>query len=135
MHAPLHSEYRDGVVRVVPEEDRIVAICLDGSFDRMNAPALGDQIHRALESGNDVVVDLSEATFIDCSVIHVLVRASKAASRLGQGMVLQVATAAIVERVLELTAIEQVVPRARDRKDAVRIVRGGRTAPLTNVSR
>jgi hypothetical protein len=37
-------------------------------------------------------------------------------------MVLQVGTAAIVERVLELVRIERVLPRAHDRQEAVRII-------------
>lgn len=116
------SEHHAGVIRVVPETDEIVAVCLEGDFDLANAPALGDQIDRALDTGNDLILDLSEATFIDSSVINVLVQASKAATGREQTMVLQVGTAAIVERVLELVRIERVLPRAHDRQEAVRII-------------
>jgi ABC-type transporter Mla MlaB component len=78
--SPFDSEHRDGVIRVVPETGEIVALCLEGDFDLTNAPALGDEIDRALERGKGLILDLSEATFIDSSVINVLVRASKAAS-------------------------------------------------------
>ena len=37
-------------------------------------------------------------------------------------MVLQLGTAAIVERVLELTAIERVLPRAHTRTEAVQMI-------------
>ena len=116
------SEHREGVIRVVPETDEIVAVCVEGDFDLANAPALGDDIDRALDSGNDLIVDLSEATFIDSSVINVLVRASKAAGAREQTMVLQLGTAVIVERVLEIARIERVLPRAHDRQEAVRII-------------
>jgi anti-anti-sigma factor len=123
----LGSEHRDGVIRVVPEADHIVAVCLEGDFDLTNASVLGDRIDRALESGNSLIVDLSEATFIDSSVIHTLVRASKAAAVKEQAMVIQLGTAANVERVLEIARIEQILPRAHDRHEAVRIIRVGRS--------
>ena len=121
------SEDREGVIRVVPEANQIVVVCLEGDFDRTNVPALCDQIDGALGTANDLIVDLSEATFIDASVIHVLERVSETAKDRGQGVVLQVGTAAIVERVLELTAIDRVLPRADDRHEAVRILRVGRS--------
>jgi anti-anti-sigma factor len=116
------SEHREGAIRVTRETDGIIAVCFEGDFDMANAPALGDQIDLALESGKDVILDLSEATFIDSSVIDVLVRGSKAASGRKQTVVLQLGTAAIVERVLELARMDQVLPRAHDRQEAVGII-------------
>ena len=115
-------EHREGAIRVVPETDEIVVVCLEGDFDLTSAPALGDQIDRALESGNELILDLSEVTFIDSSVINVLVRASKAASERGRAVVLQLGTARIVERALEIARIEQVLPMGHDRQEAVRMI-------------
>src|SRR4026208_2608030 len=76
MHASsLGSEHLNGVIRVVPETDEIVAVCLEGEFDLTNAPSFRDEADRALETGDGLIFDLSEATFIDSSVIHVIVRA------------------------------------------------------------
>lgn len=116
------SQHSRGLIRVVPETDEIVAICLEGEFDLANAPALGDEIERALESRNHLIFDLSKATFIDSSVIRALMRAVKAVSGREQALVLQLGTAAIVERLLEIVKIEQVLPRARDRQEAVRLI-------------
>ena len=91
-------------------------------FDLTNAQALGEQLDRAFDTGNAVIVDLSEATFVDSSVIHVLVRGAKAARARGQALVVQLGTAATVERVFELAGIEQLVPRAHDRQEAVRTI-------------
>lgn len=115
------SQHREGVIRVVPETDKIVAVCLEGDFDLANEPVFGGQVDQALESGKDLILDLSEATFIDASVINVLLRTATAAGR-EQSVVLQLGTAAIVERVLEITRIEQVLPRAHDRQEAVRMI-------------
>ena len=120
--AALGSDQRDGVIRVVPETDEIVAVCLEGDFDLNNAPAFGKEIGRALENGNNLIVDLSQATFIDSSVVYVLVNASKAVTGSDRAVVLQLGTAAIVERVLEIAEIERVLPRAHERQEAVRII-------------
>lgn len=117
------SEHREGVIRVVQVSDGIVAICLDGEFDLRNTPTIDDEIDRTLETGKGLILDMSDATFIDSSVIHVLVRASKAASGPGQAIVLQLGTAAIVERVLAIANIEQVLPRAHDRQEALKIIK------------
>ena len=123
MHASsVRSQHGDGVIHVVPEADGIVAVCLEGDFDLTNARALGDQIDIALESAQSVILDLSEATFIDSSVIHVLMKAAKAADGREQTVVLQLGTASLVERVLEIAGIERVLPHADDRQEAVRIV-------------
>src|SRR5688572_27024286 len=93
MPAPSTSpEYRDGTILVDSEALGIVAVCLDGEFDLTNAPVLRDHIDSALETGNHVIVDLSQATFIDASVISVLFAGAKSADRRNQTLVLQVAT-------------------------------------------
>lgn len=114
---------KEGVVWVVPETDEIVAVCLEGEFDMANTRTVGEEIDRTLAGGKDLIFDLSEATFIDSSLIAVLIRAVKATRGTEQAVVLQLGTTAIVERVLEITRIEQVVPRAHDRQEAVRMIR------------
>jgi len=120
--SPVGSEHRDGVVRVVPESDGIVAVCLEQEFDLSNAPALGDQLERVLE-GSDLILDMSEATFIDSSVLNVLAQASKIAREEERTMVLQVGTAAIVERVLDIARVDRLLPRVETRQAAVDLIR------------
>jgi anti-anti-sigma factor len=119
--APSRSEVL-GVIRVVPEKDRIVAVCLEGELDLANVPALGEEIDGVLARGNDLIVDLSEVTFIDCSVIRVLFNAAQAADGLDQTMVIQLGTGPTVQRILKIVGIEQVLPRAHGREEAVRII-------------
>jgi anti-anti-sigma factor len=123
MHASsIGCDHRDAIIRVVAETDEIVAVCLEGDFDLSNAPAFGKEVGRALENGNNLILDLSQATFIDSSVVHVLINASKAATGSKRAVVLQLGTAPIVERVLEIAEIERVLPRAHERQEAVRII-------------
>ena len=125
MHASsIGSEHRDAAIHVDSETDGIIAVCLEGEWDMANAPALRDHVDRALESGNDLIVDLSHATFIDSSIIGVLFHGAKAVDDRDQTMVLQVATAPIVERALEIVGIERVLPRAHSRAGAVEMIQG-----------
>ena len=122
------SEIRAGAVRQVPETDGIVAVSLEGEFDISTASVLDDEIGQALQSGKDLIFDLSEATFIDSTVIDALFRAAKAADEGRRTAVLQIGTAQIVERVLQLVDIERVLPRAQNRPEAVELVRQRRAA-------
>ena len=115
-------EHRPGAIRVVPETDRVDAVSLEGEFDMANASAFDEEIDRALDGGNDLILDLSESTFVDSTIIHVLVRAAQVAGEREQIVVLQLGAAAVVERALELVGIERVLPRAHDRQEAVRII-------------
>lgn len=114
--------HREGAIRVDSETDAIIAVCVEGDFDLANVHVLRDHIGRALETGNDLIVDLSEATFIDSSIISVLFDAAKAVKGRQQTVVLQVATAPVVERALELVGIESVLPRVHDRMEAVEMI-------------
>lgn len=111
-------EHRDGAIRVDSGTDGINVVCLEGDFDLANAPVFRDHVDRALESGNDLIVDLSQATFIDSSVINILFNGARAVDGRDQTMVLQLGTAPIVERVLQLVRIEDVLPRAHNRAEA-----------------
>jgi anti-anti-sigma factor len=122
---PRGSESRDVAIRVVPEADDVLAVCLEGEFDLLNVSTVDEEIDRALQSKKDLILDLSEATFIDASVIDVLFRASSTANASGQKAVLQLGTAPIVERVLEIVRIDQVLQRAHSRSEAIQIIQRG----------
>ena len=123
MPAPaFQPEDRVGVVHVQPEADDVVALSLEGEFDMANVSSLVERIDRALLRDKHLIIDLSQATFIDSSVIHALVRASKAAHGRKRGVVLQLGTAEIVARLLEVTGIERVLPRAHTRSEAVQMI-------------
>ena len=116
------SEHPPGAIRLVDETEHVVAVCLEGDLDRTNVAALDAAIERALQPGNDLIVDMSEATFIDSSVLQSVVRAAQSAGRRQQAVVLQLGTAALVERILEIVQIEEVLPRVHDRQEALRVI-------------
>ncbi len=106
------------------EADDIVSLYLRGEFDAFNAPEITDRALRALAADKHLVLDLSDTTFIDASVIGALVTIQDAANDRGRSAVLQLGTAPIVERVVAITGIEQILPRTETRVDAIARIRG-----------
>lgn len=115
-------EVREGEVSVVRETAQVVALCVRGDFDLVNAPLLDASIRGAFDDGADVIVDVSDATFIDSHVVQVLMRAAREAAASQRGLVLQAGTASIVRRVLDLVRIDEVLPTTDDRRHALRLI-------------
>jgi anti-anti-sigma factor len=111
-------------IRVSSEAADIVSLYLCGEFDAFNAPEIMAHAFRALAADKHLVLDLSDSTFIDASVIGALVTIQDAANDRGRSAVLQLGTAPIVERVVAITGIEQILPRTETRVDAIAQIRG-----------
>ena len=91
-------EHHDGAIRVVSETAQIVAVCLEGDFDLTNAPALDSQINRSLDGGTDLNLGPQRGQLHRLQR-HPRRRARRAVGRSRkQTIVLQLGTAAIVER-------------------------------------
>ena len=112
-----------GELHVFAETDGIAGLCLEGEFDLGNAPQIIEEAERLLADEKQVILDLSEATFIDSSVIHALFRVGAEAKKSGRHVVLQLGTAAIVERVIEFSKIDRVLPRVSTRPEALDTIR------------
>jgi anti-anti-sigma factor len=67
-----------------------------------------------------VVVDVSEALFIDSSFIHTLFSTSRNARGLGKAFRLQTGTAPVVQRVLEISGALDAIEVAHTREEALR---------------
>jgi anti-sigma B factor antagonist len=88
-------------------------IVLGGEHDLASAPQLQQTVDQALANSGNLIMDVSEATFIDSSTIATFVRARDRAEREGGRFNLVLGTATIVERALEVSGvipILQVVP-------------------------
>ena len=70
------------------EADDIVSLYLRGEFDAFNASEITDHALRALAADKHLVLDLSDTTFIDASVIGALVAIQAAADDRGRSAVL-----------------------------------------------
>ncbi|MFE4361117.1 MULTISPECIES: STAS domain-containing protein [Streptomycetaceae] len=77
-----------------------------GEIDLDAAPSLRRALATALESHREVVLDLSEVTFMDCAGLGALVRARAQADRCGARLVLRGAGRRVV-RLLKLTGLHR----------------------------
>ncbi|WP_431676199.1 STAS domain-containing protein [Kitasatospora sp. KL5] len=75
-----------------------------GDIDLATAPRLRRVLARALKTHRDVVLDLSEVTFIDCAGLGALVEARNLAGRRGGRLVLRGAGPCVV-RLIRLTGL------------------------------
>ncbi|MFD8708639.1 STAS domain-containing protein [Kitasatospora sp. NPDC059648] len=75
-----------------------------GEIDLDTAPRLHRELSRALVEHQEVVLDLSQVTFMDCSGLGVLVRARDQADRSGRRLVLR-GVGRPVAQLLKLTGL------------------------------
>jgi len=73
--------------------------------DSSSRDALAAVVNERIVADELVVVDLSEASFIDSSILGLLAQADRTARIAGRRFRLQVGTAPIVERVLQISGL------------------------------
>lgn len=110
------------IIHLVDATQTIVALDLEGEFDIVTAPDLIDHAERALAAGKDLIINLTDATFIDSSILHALFDADTAAKAAGRGFVLQFGTHAAVERVLSVTGTDKKLATAPTRAQAIALI-------------
>jgi anti-sigma B factor antagonist len=105
----------------------VVVVVLTGEHDLYTAPALRDRISTLFEERTPLVVDLTSATFIDSSVLRVLLEVRREADERGMGFAVALGEdeAPGVRRVLEVTGLVPVFPVLPARKDAIKVARSG----------
>ena len=90
-----------------------------GEHDLTTREETADLLSRALSQNDLVVVDISEAEFIDSTFINNLFIADGFARKQGKVFRLQVATAPIVRRALEITGVLDRIEHASNREDVL----------------
>ena len=109
----------DELVEVILPRAGVAVVVLRGEHDLTTKDQL-DDVLSVLTAGNDlVVVDVSEATFVDSSTLGTFVRADRAARAAGCHLRLQLGTAPIVRRAIEITGLLQVLDWAPTRETAL----------------
>jgi anti-sigma B factor antagonist len=109
---------RSGEVGLDRGDDGLTVVRVDGEHDLSTAPALRSQLEQLIADGGPVVVDLTEATFIDSSILGTLLQARRDAGDAGVGFAVAHDGADAVERVLEITGLRADLPVHRSRDDA-----------------
>jgi anti-sigma B factor antagonist len=112
-------ERRIGTVRIDHLGERVAAINLEGDCDMATAPLVEGHVARLLDEHKRLIINLSDATFIDSSIVRALFDADAAARRNGHVVVLEFGTTAVVERVLAITSMDKHLLTAKTRAEAL----------------
>jgi anti-anti-sigma factor len=101
-------------------------VAVEGEHDIYTVSALREQIDDAFRKGTAVVIDLSGATFLDSSVLRVLLGARNQAEdhAIGFAVALDGSKAPAVKRILEITGLLRVFPVLPGREQAIKSARG-----------
>jgi anti-sigma B factor antagonist len=108
-------------------DSSISMISLRGEHDMNDAADLRDAIGKLQQEGAGIVLDLSETTFIDSSILTALVEAQRTARAAGLGLVVYTGNGLDqgVHRILDLTGMAGEMPLHADRNAAIAAVREG----------
>jgi anti-sigma B factor antagonist len=97
----------------------VAVLVVHGEADLHAAPQLRERLRAVTESGaSDVVVDLSDTTFVDSTSLGVLLGGLKRLREAGGGMRIVVARPDI-RRIFEITLLDQVFPLHDSRAGAL----------------
>ena len=112
------ADTTDFAVETTGGDDAVPVIAVHGQADLHSAPQLRSAITTALDNGaRGLVIDLSEATFIDSMTLGVLLGAVKRLRPSG-GTVGVVCTDSHIKRIFEITLLDRVFSIHADRGDA-----------------
>jgi anti-sigma B factor antagonist len=108
-------------IEVRSPQPHAALIVLAGEHDLYSAGEVQQTLEQSLAVCVHLVVDLSAATFIDSTIVAVLVQAKKTATALGCTFNVVLGTALAVERILEITGVVpllNVVPTVEQALDS-----------------
>jgi len=118
---PADSEFIAEATRL---GETVYLIALTGEFDLHTGPQLERRVLEALGRGaSEILVDLSDVTFIDSTTIGILMRARKRLIPL-KGRLLLVCSDQNILRLFEITALDRLFEVYRTRDEALEHVDG-----------
>lgn len=117
----------EGAFRI--EEERpapgVAVLVVHGDADLHAAPELRDRLGAAIGAGDSrIVVDLTKTSFLDSTALGVLLGAVKQL-RGGDGRIQLVVSRPEIRRIFEITLLDQVLPLAETRAEALAAVSAG----------
>jgi anti-anti-sigma factor len=115
-----HVDARLEDVQVERPQSGAAVVSFTGEHDLATAPAVEALLGSLIEQNELVVVDFSEAEFVDSSMIHTLVKADREARKRGGSFRLQLGTAPIVRKAFELCGLFEQLDLAPSWEHALR---------------
>jgi anti-anti-sigma factor len=99
----------------------VVQVVLGGEQDRSAADQLAQTLATVLVRCRHLIVDLTEAEFIDATILRVFVNAKKQADESDRRFNLLVGSTPIIETVLDVTSLNDALNRARTFHEALAV--------------
>jgi anti-sigma B factor antagonist len=110
---------RTGEIAFERSNEGLAVLTVRGEHDLSTAPDLRRRLKALIGEGDAIVVDLSPATFVDSTILGVILDACRRASDAGLGFAVAAANGgSAVDRVLEVTGLKAELPVHSARKDA-----------------
>jgi anti-sigma B factor antagonist len=107
----------------IGEHGDVKVVRLLGEQDLVTAKEVREAVDDCLGSDDGLVVSLMQTEFLDSSILHVLFDADSQLQKRERRLVLHVATASIVERVLDVSGLKHDVPCTGSLDAAVALAR------------
>ena len=102
---------KTGEFRLERPEGGPAVLTVDGEHDLHTAPELRRRLDELIGAGNPIVVDLSPSTFVDSSILGVLLDARRRAVEAGIAIAVAQSDGAVaVTRVLQVTGLRAELP-------------------------
>jgi anti-sigma B factor antagonist len=123
---------RTGELALEQTDAGLAVVTISGEHDLSTAPKLRRRLDDLLEQGSPVVVDLSPATFIDSSILGVILDGRRRAEEAKVGFAVVHSNGAdAVGRVLEVTGLRAELPVHAQWEEAASAASGnsGKPAP------
>jgi anti-sigma B factor antagonist len=123
---------RTGELALERKDDGLAVLTISGEHDLSTAPNLRRRLDGLLDEGVATVVDLSPATFIDSSILGVILDGRRRAADAKIGFAVSRADGSdAVDRVLEVTGLRGELPVHTRREEAVMAASGnsGKSPP------
>jgi anti-sigma B factor antagonist len=109
-----------GEIDLEQTESGIAIISISGEHDLNTAPQLRQRVEEQIDAGNAVVIDLTKASFVDSSILGVILEGARRSTDTGIGFaVAQAGGAMAVRRVLDVTGLRAELPVHPSREDAL----------------
>ena len=126
----ISADVRTGELALERKESGVAILTISGEHDLSTAPQLRRRLDNLFDDGVATVVDLSPATFIDSSILGVILdgRRRAADAQIAFAVVHEPGTEA-VDRVLEVTGLRSELPVHSQREEAITAASGDHGTP------
>jgi anti-sigma B factor antagonist len=96
-------------IRVLPMQAGIARVRVIGEVDLCTAPLLEQALVRELDAASELLLDLSEVSFLDSSGLHAIGSAARTARANGPMLIVDSPLPAQARRVIEITGLEELL--------------------------